>query len=59
MFSIMDVMEHVVNNFKEENIRRMEKHSFDYFSLLISKKVLDTESADSIQGNYIILYNQV
>jgi len=47
--SVMDVMDHCLNNFTEEHLKREAKHTYDFFSLVIARKEIGTRKATEIQ----------
>jgi len=49
LVSILDILNHFLNNFEAENIRREVKHTYDFFSLIISKKHVNQEKASEIK----------
>lgn len=48
--SMIELMNHFLNNFEEENLKREVKHTYDFFSLVISKKHVSQEKAADIKG---------
>ena len=49
--SLVDLMDHFLKKFPKENVSRIEKHMFDFFSLQISQKEMQKEEVMSIQGS--------
>lgn len=48
--SILDLVVHVLKHFDKANLKQMEKHTFNFYNLVIEKKALQEETISSIEG---------
>lgn len=53
MVSVLHLIDHMLNHYLEENIKKQMKHTFHFFSILIERKEMEKRTINHIKGkNY-------
>jgi len=49
VLTVMDLLAHMLNNFAEENVKNVVKHTFDYFSMKITEKEISQSKLSTVK----------